>query len=48
MFETLELIWTFFVSEELLWGTCLSFDSSFHAFQMEKDDQDDEQKEQMK
>lgn len=29
MFESLTLIWTFFVSEELLRGRCLSFESCF-------------------
>ncbi len=43
MLETLTLIWTFFVSEEFLWGRCLSFESFLHASRMEEDGQDDEQ-----
>lgn len=36
MFETLTLIWTFLVSEEFLWGRCLSFESFLHASRMER------------
>lgn len=40
MFETLTLIWTFFESEEFLWGRCLSFESFLHAWK--EDGRDDE------